>query len=665
VIRPAPLASRLLVSVATLVLLLGALELVLRATGTAPLPVGSPLGLPGLVAGGESFSRPDDLLIYAIAPRARTYPWYAIDAHGFRTPDFEERKPPGTLRLVVTGDSTTFGLGVLEEQRWSSVLRGALAGLCAGVVKVEVINAGVPGYSLVQNRLQVERDLLPLQPDLLAVLVTAGNDGTRVEGPGDREIVAAQSTLAARLSGLALARALGGKAPARGAPPPKARAGSPTARPRVSADEAAEELAALADSLPGRVVLGVFQSQTQRRQSPEVDAIAERVTALAAARGLPLADARGPIEALLPYPLYLDGIHPTPLGHVAIARTMLAAVLPALSLPEPRAGWAAAFLAASEGDVATRAGELRGDGAPPGFTELLALCDDAAALNARLARDDDTLPAALRDWDPLGGRLARARSSARLLLASRDSALPRAAAPDGAALEGAAGDGDGTGADPAARLAELAAHVRPGDALVACFGGEAGLLAADARLLAVARAVVAFGAQLGLPPARVDARRGEAELAPQPEPAVELLQAVLALDPGDVEARYDLGMALRRAGRREASREEFVRLAALDGPHALFARGLLAWERRELAGAEAALREAIALAPALGYAHVLLGQVLLASDRLDEAARELVLASVLLGSVNEMPALLRQIADRRAELAAGSAGSATAAPPAR
>src|SRR6185436_10052933 len=111
------LAGKLLLFAGTLVVLLGLLELALHLLLPAPAAASSPLGLPGLVDEGEPFSRPDDLLIYAIAPHARTYDWYAIDAHGFRTPEFTEAKAPGTLRVIVTGDSTTFGLGVLEEQR--------------------------------------------------------------------------------------------------------------------------------------------------------------------------------------------------------------------------------------------------------------------------------------------------------------------------------------------------------------------------------------------------------------------------------------------------------------------------------------------------------------------------------------------------------------------
>ncbi|HTE05758.1 MAG TPA: SGNH/GDSL hydrolase family protein, partial [Planctomycetota bacterium] len=618
------LAAKVLLSAGTLALLAGLAEVALRVLGPPPPAAASPLGLPGILEAGSPFTRPDELLLYAIVPHATTYPWYAIDAHGYRTTEFSDTKAPGALRVIAAGDSTTFGLGVLEELRWSSLLRRALAGLCADVRAVEVINAGVPGYSLVQDRLQIERDLLPLQPDVLALLVTGWNDSTLVEGPDDAELAAARRSVAGKVSRLRLAQLLGARPVSLGAPPPKAQPGSGTARSRVSPERAAEALSAVADELPGRLVLGIFQSQEQLHASPDAGLFARRVAELAAARGVPLADARPALAALLPYPLSLDGVHPTPLAHVAIARAMLAAVLPELDLPAPRAAWCRAFLAASAGDIAAQAETLRGEGAPPAFRELLALCaPDPGSLDARLAQHDASLPPAVLDWDPLEGRRARTRSAARLLLSTSRSA-PRSA-------------------EDEARLAELAAHVRPADPLVACFADEAALAAAPAPLLALARAVVIFGAQLGLPVQRVDSRRGEAALAGDPAAAVALLDAALALDGDDEACRADRAWALRRAGRRDESHADFARLAEGRGALADFSCGLLAWEARDLPAAETALRAAIAAEPAMGYAHQLLGRTLLARDRLDEATRELTLSSVLMGSAGEIPALLAQI----------------------
>src|SRR5204863_278678 len=68
-------------------------------------------------------------------------------------------------------------------------------------------------------------------------------------------------------------------------------------------------------------------------------------------------------------------------------------------------------------------------------------------------------------------------------------------------------------AEDEARLAEITAHVRPADPVVACFADEAAYVAASPELQALARAVVLFDAMLGLPSQRVDMRRGEAARA--------------------------------------------------------------------------------------------------------------------------------------------------------
>src|SRR5262245_13803792 len=162
-------------------------ELVLRASGRFAHYDAQPLQLPGQPKAAEPITRFDERLIYATVPGARTFPWYHIDSHGYRSPEFEDRKPPGTFRLIATGDSTTFGIAMGEDEHWTARLRQALTALCEGARDVEVIDAGVIGYSTLQNRLQIERDLLPLQPDLLVWMIGCANDARLVEGPGDAE----------------------------------------------------------------------------------------------------------------------------------------------------------------------------------------------------------------------------------------------------------------------------------------------------------------------------------------------------------------------------------------------------------------------------------------------------------------------------------------------
>lgn len=104
---------------------------------------------------------------------------------GFRTPAFADRKAPGTRRIAVLGDSSTFGWGVEEFQTYPQRLATALAKRW-GVdpARVEVLNLGVPGYSTFQGRVLLERFALSLEPDAV-VWSYLSNDGA-VTGVSDR-----------------------------------------------------------------------------------------------------------------------------------------------------------------------------------------------------------------------------------------------------------------------------------------------------------------------------------------------------------------------------------------------------------------------------------------------------------------------------------------------
>ncbi len=606
-------------------------ELALRWSGIGVPARTTPLGPVG-PAGGSPFSRPDDELIYALVPGAATIPWYVIDAHGYRTPPFTDAAAPGTTRIIVAGDSTTFGLGVLEAQRWSSVLRRALAELVGDVFPVEIINAGVPGYSTLQTRLQIERDLLELRPDLVIVLVTGGNDCQPVDGPTDAETLAERQSLAGRLARLRLVALLAGRSDPEVVPWPGRPAVPATGRVRVPLDEVQANLRAMADLLPGRLVLAIHQPRRQRAERAGMDDVAAAVAAVAAERGLPLADARPLVEALSPCPLDIDTMHPSPLGHRLIAEAVLGAVLPALALPPARREWIAAWLAARDHGLAGQAGSLRAADAPPCWRRLLASCIDPAAFEARLAARDPGLPASMLEADPLSGSLCAARSAARWLL--RDPAAPE--------------------------LAEIRRWIVPQDPLLRCFRDEAAFLGAGVELRTLGRALVALGAELGLPPVREDKRRGLALEAGDAE-AIALLDQVLALEPGDAEARSQRAWALSRSGRRTEARSELQALAAGSGPLADGARGLLALEAGDPEAAEACFRRAIAAAPATAVAHEALGRMLLERGQLDEAERELILASMLAGPLPDLPQLMAGIVARRR--AAASAPQAPAPAP--
>jgi lysophospholipase L1-like esterase len=79
---------------------------------------------------------------------------YRTNSNGLRGPDYDPEPAPGTLRILVSGDSVTAGWGVPEDETYPALLSDLLASAApdhpasaaaSGVERIEVINAGLPG----------------------------------------------------------------------------------------------------------------------------------------------------------------------------------------------------------------------------------------------------------------------------------------------------------------------------------------------------------------------------------------------------------------------------------------------------------------------------------------------------------------------------------------
>ena len=71
---------------------------------------------------------------------------YKINSHGIRDKEIPYAKPPGEYRIVMLGDSRTFGFGNNVSDHFTSLLEGYLK-------NVEVVNMGVSGYGIDQSLL--------------------------------------------------------------------------------------------------------------------------------------------------------------------------------------------------------------------------------------------------------------------------------------------------------------------------------------------------------------------------------------------------------------------------------------------------------------------------------------------------------------------------------
>ncbi|HZS10866.1 MAG TPA: SGNH/GDSL hydrolase family protein [Nitrospirales bacterium] len=88
--------------------------------------------------------------------------------YGHRGRTYPLQKASGRFRILVIGDSFTEGSQVSEEELFTARLEAANPG-------VEVLNAGVGGYSTVQEYLYLSREGLQFNPDLI-LLMTVYND---------------------------------------------------------------------------------------------------------------------------------------------------------------------------------------------------------------------------------------------------------------------------------------------------------------------------------------------------------------------------------------------------------------------------------------------------------------------------------------------------------
>ena len=95
-----------------------------------------------------------------------TSPAVHINSFGLRSPEVAVPKPSGTVRILLLGDSFTFGLRVSDDETFGRRLEAALHGRY-GAAPVEVVSAGVVSYCPLLEYLQYRHHLHVLEPDLV------------------------------------------------------------------------------------------------------------------------------------------------------------------------------------------------------------------------------------------------------------------------------------------------------------------------------------------------------------------------------------------------------------------------------------------------------------------------------------------------------------------
>lgn len=122
--------------------------------------------------------QPDERLGYRLAPnyemRHQTSDFDShikINSEGLRDYEHQKNKDSSTIRILVLGDSFTFGVGVSLEESYPKVLEAMLnKNTSAGdPKKYEVINAGIEGFGTEQEYLYLAELANRYSPDLVIV----------------------------------------------------------------------------------------------------------------------------------------------------------------------------------------------------------------------------------------------------------------------------------------------------------------------------------------------------------------------------------------------------------------------------------------------------------------------------------------------------------------
>lgn len=149
-----------------------------------------------------SFAPPDVYPLYAVAsefPEAAKYaphhyfgyrlqPNYqrgetSHNSLGYRGSEITVPKPQGMYRIAVLGGSTTYGEFIENNDQTFPAQLEEMLKRVPGVESVEVVNAGVPGYSSWESLVDLEFRVLDLEPDLVIVYSSVNDVHCRLVAP--------------------------------------------------------------------------------------------------------------------------------------------------------------------------------------------------------------------------------------------------------------------------------------------------------------------------------------------------------------------------------------------------------------------------------------------------------------------------------------------------
>ena len=340
------MAKKLLLSLVSCLLALGAAEAAVRLLDLAPEVSIIQKGRFRLARNPKIGYEPVPALDYRGASRSFWDYAGASNKEGFRDRDHAVAKPRGVYRVVVLGDSIAAGLKV---ERFEDTFPPRLEKLLNEKgLRAEVISLAVSGYNTQQEVELFKEKGLRYRPDLVLVAYSL-TDRERLDGDILKTLLEAEGrgggVSRARAHPLlvksALYRALRYRvfAPPR---PPQAQTAAATdeALALVSGDTVAPsfaELARLAEERGFEVVVAVFPRLVRRFGSYRFGDQHDYVAGLSRQHGFHHLDLLPPLAACRRQapaePLGMDTYHPSPHGHACVAAAMAEVILKTAKSP--------------------------------------------------------------------------------------------------------------------------------------------------------------------------------------------------------------------------------------------------------------------------------------------------------------------------------------------
>ena len=108
----------------------------------------------------------------------------SFNSLGYRSPERPLAKPQGTIRIICSGGSTTLDLLAADDGTWPSRLEAELR---RRGLRVEVWNAGFPGWSSVENVISLAIRDVDLAPDIVTLLQGFNDLQPATQAPFNRQ----------------------------------------------------------------------------------------------------------------------------------------------------------------------------------------------------------------------------------------------------------------------------------------------------------------------------------------------------------------------------------------------------------------------------------------------------------------------------------------------